>query len=68
VYFTTEAEERNLPHVLESVGDDRIMISGDMRHSVARDDAVEEIDERTDLTTAQKQRLLYDNAARFYSF
>jgi hypothetical protein len=43
------------------------MISGDMPHSEARDDAVEEIEERADLTAAQKQRLLHDNAARFYS-
>ena len=68
IYFTTEAEERNLPYVLEWVGDDRVMISGDMPHSEARDDAVEEIEARTDLTADQKQRLLRDNAARFYGF
>ncbi len=68
IYFTTEAEERNLPYVLEWVGDDRVMISGDMPHSEARDDAVQEIEERTDLTADQKQRLLRDNAARFYGF
>jgi predicted TIM-barrel fold metal-dependent hydrolase len=68
IYFTTEAEERNLPYVLECVGDDRVMISGDMPHSEARDDAVAEIGDRTDLSTAQKRGLLHDNARRFYGF
>ncbi|HLH23048.1 MAG TPA: amidohydrolase family protein [Chloroflexota bacterium] len=67
VYFTTEAEEASLPHVLGFVGDDRVMISGDMPHSEARDNAIAEIEEREDLTAEQKRKLLHDNAARFYA-
>lgn len=66
IYFTTEAEESNLPYVLEFVGDDRIMVSGDMPHSEARENAVEEIVAREDVTLEQKRKLLHDNAARFY--
>jgi predicted TIM-barrel fold metal-dependent hydrolase len=66
IYLTTEAEECYLPRVLEFVGEDRIMVSADMPHGVGRENAVDEIEERPDLTPAQKQRLLHDNAATFY--
>jgi hypothetical protein len=43
------------------------MISADMPHGEAREGSVEEIRARTDLSDAVKQRLLGDNAAKFYS-
>jgi uncharacterized protein len=67
IYLTTEAEERNLPYVMELLGEDRIMISADMPHGEARETTVEEIEERADLTDAQKRKLLHDNAAAFYN-
>jgi predicted TIM-barrel fold metal-dependent hydrolase len=66
IYFTTEAEERYLPHVLEFVGEDRIMLSADMPHGEAREASVEEIQERTDLSEAQKTKILGETAAKFY--
>ena len=66
IYFTTEAEERYLPHVLEFVGEDRIMLSADMPHGEAREASVEEIQERTDLSEAQKTKILGETAAQFY--
>ena len=66
IYLTTEAEEQYLPRVLEFVGDDRIMVSVDMPHGEARENSVAEIEERDDLTEAQKRQLLSDNALRFY--
>jgi predicted TIM-barrel fold metal-dependent hydrolase len=67
LYFTTEAEEKNLPLVMEFIGsEDRIMISADMPHGEAREAAVEEVEERTDLSETQKRKLLGDNALRFY--
>jgi predicted TIM-barrel fold metal-dependent hydrolase len=66
IYFTTEAEERHLPQVLEFIGEDRIMLSADMPHGEAREASVEEIQERTDLTEKQKAKILGETAARFY--
>jgi predicted TIM-barrel fold metal-dependent hydrolase len=66
LYFTTEAEERHLPQVLEFIGADRIMISADMPHGEAREGSVEEIQERTDLTERQKTAILGEAAAAFY--
>ena len=67
IYFTCEAEEKLVPQVMEFVGEDRIMISADMPHGEAREGSVQEIRERTDLSDAVKQRILGDNAAKFYS-
>jgi uncharacterized protein len=66
IYFTTEAEERHLPQVMEFVGEDRIMISADMPHGEAREGSVDEIRERTDLTDRQKRLILGEAAAAFY--
>jgi predicted TIM-barrel fold metal-dependent hydrolase len=68
ISFTTEAEEQNLPQVMDFIGsEDRIMVSADMPHGEAREASVEEIEERDDLSAAQKRKLLCDNAVRFYS-
>lgn len=66
IYLTTEAEEKNLPGVMEIIGEDRIMVSADMPHGEAREEAIEEIEERDDLTDVQKRKILSDNAVRFY--
>jgi predicted TIM-barrel fold metal-dependent hydrolase len=66
LYFTTEAEERHLPQVLEFVGEDRIMVSGDMPHGEAREGAFDELRARPDLTPRQKRLILGEAAAAFY--
>jgi predicted TIM-barrel fold metal-dependent hydrolase len=66
IYFTTEAEEKYLPQVLDFVGGDRIMVSADMPHGEAREASVEEIRERDDLSEAQKHKILGGAAAEFY--
>jgi uncharacterized protein len=66
VYLTCEGEERLLPQVLELAGEDYVMVSGDMPHVEARENVVEEIRERTDVTEATKAKLLGANAARFF--
>jgi predicted TIM-barrel fold metal-dependent hydrolase len=66
VYVTCEGEERLLPQVLEFIGEEHVMISGDMPHLEARDSVVAEIQERTDLSAAVKAKLLSTNAAEFF--
>jgi predicted TIM-barrel fold metal-dependent hydrolase len=65
IYFTCEGDEKLLPEVLKWIGDDKMMISGDMPHAEARDNSITEIKERSDLTAAQKKKILGENAKRF---
>jgi predicted TIM-barrel fold metal-dependent hydrolase len=67
LYFTCEGEERLLPQALELVGDDQVMASADMPHAELRENTMEEIRERTDLSDATKQKLLATNAVRFFN-
>lgn len=66
VYVTCEAEEPLLPQVLELVGEDHVMIEGDMPHAEARDTGIRELRERTDITENVKRKILRDNASGFY--
>lgn len=66
LYVTCEAEESLLSRVLELVGEDQVMIEGDMPHAEARDTGIREIQERRDLSDQVKQKILRDNAIRFY--
>lgn len=66
LYVTCEAEEPLLPRVLELIGEDHVMIEGDMPHAEARDTGIQELRERTDLKEDVKRKILRDNAIAFY--
>ena len=66
VYFTCEGDEKLLPTVLEWLGEDQMMASADMPHMEARENSLQDISERDDLTAAQKRKILGENARRFY--
>ncbi len=66
IYFTCEGDEKLLPEVLKWIGNDKMMISGDMPHAEARDHSITEIKERADISDAQKKKILGDNAKRFF--
>jgi predicted TIM-barrel fold metal-dependent hydrolase len=66
IYFTCEGDERLLPEVLKWIGDDKMMISGDMPHAEARDNSITESKEKSDLTAAQKKKILGENAKRLF--
>jgi len=55
-----------LPEVLTWVGDDKMMISGDMPHAEARDNSINEIKERNDISEIQRKTILCENAKRFF--
>ena len=67
IYFTCEGDEKLLPEVLQWIGDDRMMISGDMPHAEARDNSISEIKERSDISETQKRLILGANAKRFFA-
>lgn len=66
IYFTCEGDEKLLPEVLKWVGDDKMMISGDMPHAEARDNSITEIKERNDISDEQKKKILGENAKLFF--
>jgi len=66
VFVTAEADEDNLPQVIELLGEDNVMVSEDMPHFELRDGSGDELDERTDLSQKQKEKILYHNPSRFY--
>ena len=45
-----------MPEVLTWVGDDKMMISGDMPHAEARNNSITEIKERGDISEGQKKK------------
>ena len=67
VYVTCEAEEPLLPQVIDLVGEDQILIEGDIPHAEARETGIEEIRERTDISETVKQKILRENGLAFYN-
>ena len=66
IFLTSEADETLLPFVLDFLGEDNIMMSEDMPHLEAREGSGEGLGARTDLTDAQKEKILWKNAQAFY--
>lgn len=66
-YFATEPDERMLPAVLRTIGDDYVLFSSDYPHTDSKfPHSVKYIKERTDITDASRAKLLSANGARFY--
>ena len=66
IYVTTEADELFLPQVIDYLGEANVMVSEDMPHFEERDGSGDDLGERTDITQAQKEKILYHNASKFY--
>jgi predicted TIM-barrel fold metal-dependent hydrolase len=66
-FLTCEPEERMLPYVTQAVGDGIICYASDYCHwDCAFPESVKLLEERSDLTEAQKSNLFAGNAARLY--
>ena len=55
-----------LPQVIDYLGEDNIMVSEDMPHLEAREGSGEDLSARRDITKRQREKILFDNPARFY--
>ena len=66
IFLAPESEDRLLPIELELFGEDQFLYASDIPHGEGRHDAASVILKRTDLSDTQKQKILYDNAVRFY--
>lgn len=69
VYFSCEVEEKTLPFVIQSIGEDRLFFASDFPHERDRHQFQGDIPHftsRTDLSETVKRKILFDNAQRFY--
>jgi predicted TIM-barrel fold metal-dependent hydrolase len=67
LYFSCEADETELAHVIETIGDDWIVFASDYSHFDSRfPGASEPIVGNQKLSDASKRKILNDNARRLY--
>jgi predicted TIM-barrel fold metal-dependent hydrolase len=68
-YFSAEPEEKSLPHVIEAIGDDKILFASDYPHwDGLFPNAVSAFRNRSDLSAATKEKILTENGRRFYGW
>jgi predicted TIM-barrel fold metal-dependent hydrolase len=68
-YVSLDPDERTVRHVIEEVGDENILFSTDFPHSdSAFPNATNIFLEMTDLSSASKRKILWDNCRRFYGY
>jgi len=66
-YFACEPEEKTIPFVASWVGEDQLLYASDYPHWDSEwPHTVSELMERDDLTASLKQKILSENALRFY--
>ena len=66
IFLAGEADDKMLVHEIALLGEDQILYSSDLPHGEGRHDAAKEILARNDISEAQKQKILYHNAVRFF--
>jgi uncharacterized protein len=66
IFLAGEADDKMLVHEIALLGEDQILYSSDLPHGEGRHNAPKEILARTDLSEAQKQKILYHNAVEFF--
>ena len=67
LYFSCEADETELAHVIETIGDDWIVFASDYSHFDSRfPGAAKPIIENQQLSDPSKRKILNDNARRLY--
>ena len=66
IFLASEADDKMLIHEIALLGEDQILYSSDLPHGEGRHNAAKEILARNDLSEAQKQKILYHNAVKFF--
>jgi uncharacterized protein len=68
-FCSTEPEENGLPYVIERFGSDMILFASDYPHwDGLYPNAVSTISKRKDISENAKQKILADNAKKFYGW
>jgi len=66
IFVAGEADDKLLPQEIELLGEEQILYSSDLPHGEGRHNAAKEIIARKDINERQKQKILYDNAVKFF--
>jgi uncharacterized protein len=66
VFFAPEAEDRWLAAEVELVGEDHLLYGSDFPHGEGREEAALGFLERKELSRAQREKIFYHNAVRFF--
>jgi predicted TIM-barrel fold metal-dependent hydrolase len=66
IFFGCEGNEPFLPRVIEELGDDKLLFSSDYPHADRTDGTARMLQAREDLSLSSKNRILEENARRFY--
>ena len=68
IFFGCEGDEKSLGRVVQEIGEEKLMYSSDYPHADRSEGTVNVLKARCDLSSSAKQRILEDNARRFYGF
>ena len=66
IFFGCEGNESFLPRVVEEIGADRFLFSSDYPHADRTEGTARFLNERDDISSTVRKKLLEDNARRFY--
>ena len=66
LFFSTEADDVLLPHVIDLVGEDNMVFGSDMPHGDREPFVVRKVKERKDISDSAKLKILERNPARLY--
>ncbi len=66
-YYSFELEESMLPNVMERVGEEKLLYASDYPHwDTGWPNTVKKVMSREDITDGQRQKIMCENARRFY--
>ena len=66
IFFGCEGNEPFLAHVVDELGDDKLLFSSDYPHADRTEGTARMLQARADLTPSTKEKILAANARRFY--
>jgi len=66
VFLSIEVEDKLLPQAIELMGAKQLLFGSDMPHNDRERWSARTLRERTDITAADKEGILYDSARAFY--
>jgi predicted TIM-barrel fold metal-dependent hydrolase len=67
VYYHMELWEKELPHVIERIGENLFLYASDYPDEPDLAEAIRKFEERKDLSDSAKRKILSDNGKRFYN-
>jgi len=66
IFFGCEGNELNLPRIIDEIGADRLLYSSDYPHGDRTEGTVSILRNRDDISSQAKQKILEENARKFY--